>query len=84
MKAEELKQGAKRTDVAFTSSSFLPDEPTYCFTEDELQKYADEVSRENNKKTAVGFIWAYSDISSDFTYKQVEKLYDKWFKEQEE
>ena len=45
-KAEELKKQALRTDVAFTSSSFLPDEPVYCFTEDELEQYAQQIAVE--------------------------------------
>ncbi len=67
MKAEELKQGAKRTDVAFTSSSFLPDEPTYCFTEDELQQYADEVSRESKEllKRMVGLVGDFDSTLFD-------------------
>ncbi len=47
-----------------------------------MEQYADEVSQESNKKIAVEFIWIYSDISLSFTYKEIEELYDNWFKEQ--
>ena len=40
-KAEDMKQKAKRTDVIFKNSSFLPDEPVYVFTETELTKYVE-------------------------------------------
>ena len=75
-KAEELKQAAK-------GARFKSDKPRiYSFTEEELQQYADEVSRERAPQFLVDYAENY--VQDFHSLEKAEKYYNNWIKEQEE
>ncbi len=85
MKTEGLRKlFADENEICISDCKFIPGAHPYDYAEWLEKKIQNdtEVNRENNKKTAVRFIWVYSDISLSFTYKEVEELYDKWIKKQ--
>ncbi len=83
MKAEGLRKlFADKYGICISDCKFIPEAYPNGYAEwlEKKIQNADEVSQESNKKTAVDFIWVYSDISLSFTYKEIEELYDNWLK----
>ncbi len=85
MKAEELRKlFADENEICISDCKFIPEAYPNGYAEwlEKKIQYADEVSRESNKKTAVDFILHCSEIGPP--REMYEDKYDNMIKEQEE